>query len=62
MSIRDRQAKLRNLAEQIAIGAPLDEEEKEFLSTALIAIANGEDAESAVEAIATLIRNRFDED
>ena len=49
MSIRDRQARLRNLAEQIAIGAPLDEEEKEFLSTALIEIANGEDAELALD-------------
>ena len=49
MSIRDRQARLRNLAEQIAIGAPIDEEEKEFLSTALIAIANGEDAELALD-------------
>ena len=49
MSIRDRQARLRNLAEQIAIGAPIDEEEKEFLSTALLAIANGEDAEIALD-------------
>ena len=49
MSIRDRQARLRNLAEQIAIGAPIDEEEKEFLSTALIAIANGEDAKLALD-------------
>ena len=48
MSIWDRQARLRNLAE-IAIGAPLDQEEKEFLSTALIAIANGEDADLALD-------------
>ena len=49
MSIRNRQERLRKLAEQIAIGAPLDEKEKEFLSTALIAIANGEDAEIALD-------------
>jgi len=49
MSIRDRQGRLRNLAVQIAIDAPLDEEDKEFLSTALIAIANGEDAEIALD-------------
>ena len=49
MSIRDRQGRLRNLAMQIAIDAPLDEKEKEFLSTALIAIANGEDAEIALD-------------
>lgn len=49
MSIRDRQGRLRNLAVQIAIDAPLDEEDKEFLCTALIAIANGEDAEIALD-------------
>ena len=49
MSIRDRQVRLRNLALQIAVDAPLDEEDKEFLNTALIAIANGEDAEIALD-------------
>lgn len=49
MSIRDRQGRLKILAVQIAIDAPLDEEDKEFLSTALIAIANGEDAEIALD-------------
>ena len=49
MSIRDRQARLRKLAEQIAIGEITDEKDKEFLSTALIAIANGEDAEIALD-------------
>jgi hypothetical protein len=49
MSIRYRQARLRKLAEQIAIGEITDEEDKEFLSTALLAIANGEDAEIALD-------------
>ena len=49
MSIRDRQARLRDLAEKISTSTPLYEEEKEFLSTALIEIANGMDAEIALD-------------
>ena len=49
MSVRKGQVRLRNLAEKIVNGTPLYEDEKGFLSNALIEIANGEDAEIALD-------------
>ena len=47
MSVREGQARLRKLARMLA-DLPNPTEDTEFLSTALLEIASGEDAESAL--------------
>jgi len=49
MSVRVGQARLKRLAKKIANNTPLDDTERDFLSSALAAIASGEDAETALQ-------------
>ena len=49
MSVRKGQARLRKLAEKITNETPLDEEDRAFLSSALKDIADGGDAEIALD-------------
>lgn len=49
MRVRDGQARLKRLAKKIANNTPLDEAERDFLSSALAAIASGGDAETALQ-------------
>lgn len=48
MSVREGQAALRKISKDIADELPLSKEDRTFLSTALMQIASGEDAESAL--------------
>ena len=48
MSVRKGQARLRRIATHISSDAPLSDEDRAFLITALQTIANGEDAETAL--------------
>ena len=48
MSVREGQATLRKISKDIADELPLSKEDRTFLSTALMQIASGEDAESAL--------------
>ena len=49
MSVRKGQARLRKISKDIANDLPLSKEEKAFLSSALMEIASGENAETALE-------------
>ena len=49
MSVRKGQARLRKISKHIAIGSALSEEDREFLSAALMEIASGRDAETALD-------------
>ena len=48
MSVRKGQARLRRLSNNVANDMPHSKEDKDFLSSALMQIASGEDAESAL--------------
>ncbi len=49
MSVRNGQARLRKISKHIANGSALSEEDREFLSSALMEIASGRDAETALD-------------
>ena len=49
MSVRNGQARLRKISKNIASDLPLSKEDKEFLSSALMEIASGENAERALD-------------
>ena len=46
MSVREGQARLRRLSNNVANDLPHSKEDKDFLSSALLQIASGDDAES----------------
>ena len=48
MSVREGQARLRKISKAIADELPLSKEDRTFLSTALMKIALGDDAERAL--------------
>ena len=48
MSVREGQARLRKISKAIADELPLSKEDRTFLSTALMKIASGEDAETSL--------------
>ena len=49
MSVRDGQARLRKISKDIANDLPLSKKDKDFLCSALMQIASGEDAEIALD-------------
>ena len=48
MSVREGQARLRKISKAIVDELPLSKEDRTFLSTALMQIASGEDAETSL--------------
>ena len=49
MSVRDGQARLRKISKDIGNDLPLPKKDKDFLCSALMQIASGEDAELALD-------------
>ncbi len=49
MSVRKGQARLRKISKHIANGSALSEDDREFLSSALMEIASGRDAETVLD-------------
>ena len=48
MSVRESQARLKKIAEQITTGARFDPDDRDFLAKALYDISNGDDADVAL--------------
>ena len=59
MSIRKGQARLRKISKDIENDLPLSKKDKDFLCSALMQIASGEDAELALDVKAKKVKENL---